>query len=45
MINTIKILEEIRDDFVERFDGDPNIRMACNVMINEYRHRTEKKDE
>ena len=38
-MNEIKLLEEIRDDFVSKFDNDPQIKRVCNVMINEFKAR------
>jgi hypothetical protein len=39
-METIKLLEEIRNDFVGKNDGDPTIKRVCNVMINEYKSRS-----
>ena len=43
-MDTIKLLEKIRDDYVNKFDGDPMIRRCCNVMINEFKLRTKQCD-
>jgi len=39
-METIKLLEEIRNDYVSKTDGDPAIKRACDVMINEYKSRS-----
>ena len=39
-METIKLLEEIRNDYVSKTDGDPAIKRACDVMINEYKYRS-----
>jgi hypothetical protein len=39
-METIKLLEEIRNDFVNKFDNDPLVKRVCNVMINEYKARS-----
>ena len=38
-MNELRILEEIRDEFVGKFDNDPQVRRICNVMINEFKAR------
>jgi len=39
-METIKLLEEIRNDYVSKFEGDPSIKRVCTVMINEYKSRS-----
>jgi hypothetical protein len=41
-MDTIKILEEIRDDFVLKFNNDPMIKRVCNTIIAEYKTRTKQ---
>ena len=35
----LQLLEEIKIDFVEKFDNDPQIKRVCNVIINEFKER------
>jgi hypothetical protein len=39
-MKTIKLLKEIRNDYVNKFDNDPLIKRVCDVMINEYKARS-----
>ena len=39
-MNTVELLEEIRNDYVNKFDNDPVIKRVCNVMIAEYKERS-----
>ena len=39
-METLKLLEEIRNDYVSKFEGDPSIKRVCTVMINEYKARS-----
>ena len=38
-MNELRILEEIRDEFVGKFENDPQVKRICNVMINEFKAR------
>ena len=38
-MNELRLLEEIRNDFVSKFDNDPQVKRICNVMINEFKAR------
>jgi len=38
-MNTVELLEEIKNDYVGKFDNDPIIKRVCNVVINEYKNR------
>ena len=38
-MNELRILEEIRDEFVSKFENDPQVKRICNVMINEFKAR------
>jgi len=39
MKTPLKLLEEIRKDFVEKHDGDPNINRICKTVIGEFKLR------
>ena len=39
-MNELRLLEEIRNDFVSKFDNDPQVKRICNVMINEFKARS-----
>jgi len=41
-MNTVELLEEIRNDYVDKFDNDPLIKRVCDVMITEYKNRSKK---
>lgn len=36
---SIKILEEIKADYIAKFENDPAVRRVCSTMINEYKIR------
>tara|TARA_R110002153_G_scaffold47733_1_gene134760 strand:+ start:748 stop:936 length:189 start_codon:yes stop_codon:yes gene_type:complete len=38
-MNELRILEEIRDEFVSKFENDTQVKRICNVMINEFKAR------
>ena len=38
-MENVKLLEEIKKDFVEKFDNDPQINRICTVIINEFKIR------
>ena len=39
-MDELRLLEEIRNDFVSKFDNDPQIKRICNIMINEFKARS-----
>jgi len=39
-MDTIKVLEGIRDDYLLKCGNDPMIKRVCNVMIAEYKSRS-----
>jgi hypothetical protein len=39
-MNTLEILENIKEDCLFKTDNDPTIRRVCDVVINEYKART-----
>lgn len=41
-MDTVTLLEQIRDDISEKFDADPYMRMVMNLMIGEFITRTKK---
>jgi hypothetical protein len=41
-MTNLELLEEIRKDFVAKFDNDPSINRTCQVMINEFKARSEQ---
>ena len=41
-MNTVELLEEIKNDYVDKFDNDPLIKRVCDVMITEYKNRSKK---
>lgn len=41
-MTNLELLEEIRKDFVANFDNDPAINRTCQVMINEFKARSEQ---
>jgi len=41
-MNTVELLEEIRNDYVNKFDNDPVIKRVCDVIIAEYKNRSKK---
>ena len=47
MKTPLKLLEEIRKDFVDKHDGDPNINRICKTVIGEFKLREKQlmKDE
>ena len=47
MKTPLELLEEIRKDFVEKHDGDPNINRICKTVIGEFKSREKQlmKDE
>lgn len=36
---SVSILEDIKKDFVHKFDNDPQINRVCTVVINEFKTR------
>jgi len=42
MTTPLKLLEEIRKDFVDKHDGDPTINMICKTVIGEFKLREEQ---
>lgn len=39
-MDELRLLEEIRNDFVIKFDNDPQVKRICNIMINEFKARS-----
>jgi hypothetical protein len=39
-VEPLEILQEIKKDYVDKFDGDPVINRICTVMINEFKLRS-----
>ena len=39
-MNELRLLEEIRNDFVSKFDNDPQVKRICNIIINEFKARS-----
>ncbi len=39
MENSVKILEEIKEDYLEKFENDPLIRRVLNTVISEFKER------
>ena len=39
MKTPLELLEEIRKDFVDKHDGDPNINRICKTVISEFKLR------
>ena len=42
MTTPLKLLEEIRKDFVDKHDGDPTINMICKTVIGEFKLREDQ---
>ena len=39
-MNSLEILKQIRNEFVEQYDSDPLVRRICDIMIYEFEKRT-----